>query len=72
MLSGYAASEYFLHERMLGLESCHKRVLVVRQRQEAVTPPPRYGAQGLGPLDPEAVEADWEGLWMEAPEGAVG
>ena len=52
-------------------ENCHGRVLVVRQRQEAVALPPLYGVQCLGPSDPEIVEVDWEGLWVEAPQGAV-
>ena len=43
-------------------ERGHERVLVVRQRQEAVAPPPLYGVQGLDTSDPKTVEADWEGL----------
>ena len=33
---------------------------------------PLCGVQGLGPSDPEAVEAGRKGLWEETPEGAVG
>ena len=40
---------------------------MVQLRQATDTPPPFHRAPGPGPLDQEAVEEGWQGLWSRAP-----
>ena len=45
---------------------------MVQLREVADAPSPLHGVPNVGPSDQEAVEEDWQGLPVAAPEGAVG